>query len=73
MTALVMWTIYDHPRDFPDHFVMRRGSVDASGIRFQEIGGIYDTLESARADVPLGLACITRHPSDDPVIVETWF
>lgn len=30
---LVFWVIYDHPRDFPDHFVLRRQFVKAHAFQ----------------------------------------
>lgn len=33
---------------------------------------VRDTLEAVRSSLPAGLACLARHPSDDPVIEETW-
>jgi hypothetical protein len=69
-----MWTIYDHPRDYPAGFVVRewfilRGQTQpvpaASGI------GV-DTLEEARACVPRGLMRLPRAPHDDPAVAETW-
>lgn len=67
-----MWTIYDHPSDQPDHFVVRKwvigpGVAEPTGEFF-----LCDTLEQARREIPYGLACLQRHPNDDPVIVETW-
>jgi hypothetical protein len=71
--ALPMWTIYDHPLDFPDVFVARRVEVTGDGpIPGEEIY-TGDSLDEVRAQLPPGLVCFTRHPHDDPVIVETWF
>jgi hypothetical protein len=72
---LTLWVVYDHPPDFPDHVVVRRQFVtqhSTTPITSANIGGVYDTLNDARADIPLGHVCIGRFPDDDPVIVETW-
>jgi hypothetical protein len=72
---LTLWVVYDHPRDFPDHVVVRRQFVMQSSttpITSADIGGVYDDLDQARADIPHGHFCIGRFPDDDPVIVETW-
>ncbi|HET8727599.1 MAG TPA: hypothetical protein VFO41_08835 [Alphaproteobacteria bacterium] len=70
---LCIWVIYDHPRDFPNHVVMRQQWAMRSGeVRAARVGGLYDSVVEARADLPLGLAHLMRHPDDDPAIVETW-
>jgi hypothetical protein len=68
-----MYTIYDHPRDYPEKFVVRRCVVMATGEIEHLDGYACDTLEQARALVPPGLFCQPRQTEDDPVIVETWF
>jgi hypothetical protein len=65
---LELFIIYDHPRDYPGHFVVRRWVLDSPTADF----AIADTLEAARAEVPAGMHRIPRRPEDDPVIVETW-
>lgn len=64
------YTIYDHPRDFPDHVVIRMWF----GSNFPHpYVCILDTIEEARAMLEEdGLYCLGRDPSDDPAIVETW-
>lgn len=69
---LELFTIYRHPDDYPDGYVIRVwGTVD---------GEIYPgptervpTLADARALVPAGLVRMERMPNDDPKIVEVWF
>lgn len=70
---LLMWTIYDHPLDYPGvDFVVREWAITAEG---QEGGRVYaaESLAYARLHVPPGLHCHPRDPSDDEVIVETWY
>ena len=71
--SLVMWTIYDHPRDYPDSFVARKFLI-AGGAPTPTSEIILSTsLDKLRAImVGRGLSCITRSPGDDPVVVETW-
>lgn len=70
---LCIWVIYDHPRDFPDHIVMRPQWAMRSGeVRAARVGGLYDSVGEARADLPPGLAHLMRHHDDDPAILETW-
>jgi hypothetical protein len=72
--VLTMWTIYDHPRDFPSSYVARCWENSA---RYREpiatdkaIEGELSMLRHLFADC--GLACLTRNEGDDPKIVETW-
>lgn len=65
---LPIWTVYDHPRDFPGAFVARLSILDKPTAKLLH----SDTLEGLRAQLPNGLTCLQRSPSDDPVIVECW-
>lgn len=67
--VLEMFVVYAGPRDFPNYFVVRRWQMD----RPTEDYVLAKTLDEARRKIPLGLVCLTRQPSDDPKIVETWF
>ena len=71
---LTLWVVYDRPRDFPEHFVVRRQWAMRDGtVRVALVGGLYRDLAAARADLePMGLCCLMRDPNDDPAIVETW-
>ena len=67
------WTIYDHPKDYPDNFVVRRwklGDKDKP-IPEQECS-LASSLEEARKFIPDGLVRIPPLFGEDPVIVETW-
>lgn len=65
-----MWTVYDHPKDYPLHFVVRRwyGTV-ADGPAL-----LHHTLAAARQYIAEHGGCVRllRDPWDDPVIIETW-
>jgi hypothetical protein len=71
---LWMYVIYYHPRDYPTEFVCRRCYPEACHI-VQEMPLFTRgaTLEAVRAQIPQGQVCVKRSPTDDPVIVETWF
>ena len=76
LDSLSLWTIYDHPRDYPQHIVMRR-SLYVPGSGEQLIAwcaGLYDTLDEARRDAYAQGASgfFDRSPGDDPVILEVW-
>jgi hypothetical protein len=70
--VLPMWTIYDHPRDMPEHWVARRWEVSGTGgVATPEVL-TADTLEALRAQLPPDLCRMPRQPGDDPTIVEVW-
>ena len=69
---LVMWTIYRHPRDFPDKWVLRGHEIAVDGPRAQQVAWVADTLAEVRAHVPYGDLRLMRDPNDDPAIYEVW-
>lgn len=69
---LVMYTIYDHPKDHPAHFVVRMWIVRDGRQYASTEARLAGTLEEARAFVPADKVMTPRLPQDDPVIVETW-
>ena len=67
---LSIWTVYDHPSDFPSNFVARRfeGEAPTDDII------ISPNLMALREVLAIkGLNCLTRNEADDPKIIETWF
>lgn len=69
---LHLWTVYDHPRDYPTHWVVRESVVAGGKLTMAPSPWLAVTLDEARALVPPGLHCMPRQPTDDPVIVEVW-
>jgi hypothetical protein len=69
---LDMWTVYDHPRDYPDKYVARRCTVGRGGLTMTNDMFVADTINEVRSLLPLGLFCLPRDPKDDPCIVEVW-
>lgn len=68
-----MWTIYDHPRDFPGGFIARRHQVGPGRSEPTSDVVVAEHLQDLREHFEeQGLSCISRQPDDDPVIVETW-
>lgn len=64
-----MWVVYDHPTDFPDHFVARRwDGLQATDdtIKSDQLGTVRFALRQ------LGLVCLARQEGDDRNIVEVW-
>lgn len=73
-TIMRMYAIYDHPADYPEHFVVRE--LRLAGTT-QVFGGfaLFKDLLSARLWMLVNepdMVCLARSPEDDPVIVETW-
>jgi hypothetical protein len=69
---LPMFVVYDHPSDYPDHFVARLWvslpipQPMQLQIRSAHIESLRDIFEQA------GLTLLTRSEHDEPVILETW-
>jgi hypothetical protein len=77
-----LFTIYDSPRDYPQHIVVRSWSPGADGklvpaheVRTYDIGalGPRGAMSAARGYCRrMGLTYMPRRKNDDPVIAETW-
>lgn len=76
---LDMWTVYDHPTDYPNDFVARRhvlrtgvpNSKPMSEATSDAI--ISKDLEKIRGQLRgAGLMCVPRMQGDEPQIVEVW-
>lgn len=72
MTNLIIRTIYQHPADYPDKWVMRAFTILRGGIAAAGEAVTADSLEAIRALVPEGCVRLARDPTDDPVIYESW-
>lgn len=71
--TLDLWTVYDHPTDFPDGFIARLWRVGENNRPCAtDRVCIGATLDAVRAQLPPGLHRMSRMPDDDSVIVETW-
>jgi ABC-type sulfate transport system substrate-binding protein len=72
---VIQYTIYDHPADYPEYWVVRRFQIVFGGIEAGSEVYLCTSLEQARAVID-GLApdlvCLTRDASDAPSIVESW-
>lgn len=70
---LPLWVVYDHPSDFPDRYIARQRTVGIAGDQPTDRVMVSLSLDSIRTALAnLGLVCIPRHETDDPVIVEVW-
>jgi hypothetical protein len=71
---LVLWVIYDRPRDFPNNYVLRRQMPLPNGNVIVDPDFVVGPdLAAIRAMLPPGLVQIQR-PGDDPNphIIEVW-
>jgi hypothetical protein len=69
-----LWTVYDHPTDYPNSFVARRGIVSEGG-EFKQTDDVIvsNSLDEIRTQLRgRGLAYLPRNPKDEPQIVEVW-
>jgi len=64
-----IWVVYDHPKDYPDHYIARR---------WDGIIGTDDILKDAKLEVIQqelelkGLVKLMPNEGDDPRILECW-
>jgi hypothetical protein len=69
---LPMFTITDHPSDWPEFFVARlhltipKAEAMPLMIMDRDLERLQETM------LALGLTKLARHPKDHPVILETW-
>jgi len=69
---LPIWTVYDHPRDYPTHFVARKFLSLPKPEPTGEVIADTDLNRLRGVLTQWGLTCLQRMPGDDPVILETW-
>lgn len=67
--AFEVWTVYDHPTDFPANFIARL----YVGVDPTDQIIVTETLDALRMRLAeKGLTPVNRHPDDDANIVECW-
>jgi hypothetical protein len=72
-TALFgIWTVYDHPADYPDGFIARLHQVFPGLAVATEHTITAATLDQLRGQLPPHLHCVPRRPADEITIVESW-
>ena len=68
-----LWTIYDHPTDFPEHYVAREWIAAHGTVHKTENFIMSKNLDMLRGELQsMHKYPIERAPTDDPKIVETW-
>jgi len=71
--ALMIWTIYDHPKDYPYSFIARAYEITSCGARatsFILVASDLNTLQDVFRQV--GMSCLLRQTNDDAKIIENW-
>jgi hypothetical protein len=69
-----VWSIFDHPLDYPHHVVARRAEIGhgPEPLMTNEVL-CADTIEPLRDEMMRrGLICVPRDPTDPPFLVESW-
>lgn len=70
---LSIWTLYDHPFDCPDMFLLRRWVVVDGVERVCPEYFACAAIEPLRDKMrERGLICMPRSDGDEPKIVESW-
>lgn len=76
MEYLSMYTLYDHPSDFPDFYVVRRWQIGPNKevipdeeifLKSKNLSFVHDTMESVH-----GRIFLSRNEEDDPCIMGTY-
>jgi hypothetical protein len=68
---LTVWTIYAHPLDYPNGYVVAEWITDGTGPK-RGTALYAPDLDAARKLIPPNLYRMNRSPDDDPTIAETW-
>lgn len=70
---MTIWTIYDHPTDYPDDFVARRWEVTGEGTAPTDELLTCNRLDAIQTILRgFGFVRLPRAEHDDPKILETW-
>jgi hypothetical protein len=69
---LLIWTVYDHPGDYPDWYVARPSIIRPKTMGALPMHLIAKDLDTLRALLPNGLTRLARQPGDDMFILEVW-
>lgn len=72
--VLMMWTVYDHPTDYPTFYVARRFDIHAGTVTATDSVLFNTNIDNLRGDiVQRGFYHrLERNSGDDPKIMETW-
>ena len=67
-----VFTIYEHPLDFPQHYVVRETVALEGVVYFHLTQQLADTLEDARKLIPAGRICLSEPNTPELPAVESW-
>lgn len=71
--SMEMWVLYDHPKDFPKHFVARKWSVMGGELQpTNQVIASEDADQIRKVLRDNGLARVEESGQKDPKIMETW-
>jgi len=71
--VLVVYTIYKHPTDYPDHYVLKRWLCGKQIVQDETYLFAHPELEACRDQLYRKvLFNVGRVPGDDPCILESW-
>jgi hypothetical protein len=70
---LPIWTVYDHPSDYPNSYVARMFAIASNKVQATDRVIVAAELEYLRKLLrETGLTCMARASADDPKIIECW-
>ena len=71
--ALIIWMIYNCPKDYSEGFIARAYEVTKYGARATAFVITAPSLEAIQASFKQAqMSCLLRQPRDDSKIVENW-
>ncbi len=70
--CVTIWTVYQHPDDYPDWWVLRGYDLLPGALQRHRFFFTGRTLDEVRAKVPPATLCVGRQPADHPAIYECW-
>ena len=70
---LSVWTVYDHPKDFPHNYVARRFEISGGKPRVTDDFIVCPDVDAIRRIMlDNGLYRFERSEGDDSKIIESW-
>jgi hypothetical protein len=69
---LSVFTIFERPLDYPEHYVVREFRIMGGQVAPQPECKLAKTLEEARRHVPPGRVRLSEQDPANPKVVESW-
>jgi len=70
--GLSVLTIYKHPFDFPENYVVRESTALNEKVYMHVDYQLTNTLEEARKLIPPGRVCLAEPSTQDLPAIESW-